>query len=290
MDEKCMPFKDLIRQVGSFKLDADVKEEWDTPEGQLAKILLCDQMARNVFRRQPEAYWYDEVADNAVESILKQVGGVEGVVEHFEVAAAMFIAVTLQHSENLECHKKEYAIWVSGRRRGGGEGSSVVHNSFPSLIFNPPRSRRLSILDPSQSSIHTPTSFLEPQDTMRTIKPHTAPIIAEGLKQYQSHQDVLERFGRYPHRNKLYGRATTAEEQAWLDETDKLPIWARSQYLDIEGWADIPQRTQSTKSHSHGSSRGSERAVVAAAGTDGAGDDADEKVEDGADKKKKREG
>ncbi|MEN1942124.1 DUF924 family protein [Luteimonas sp. MJ246] len=31
------------------------------------------------------------------------------------------------------------------------------------------------------------------------------------------HFDVIERFGRFPHRNHALGRANTAEEQAWLD-------------------------------------------------------------------------
>jgi len=31
------------------------------------------------------------------------------------------------------------------------------------------------------------------------------------------HADIVRRFGRFPHRNALLGRATTAEEQAFLD-------------------------------------------------------------------------
>ena len=31
------------------------------------------------------------------------------------------------------------------------------------------------------------------------------------------HQDVIRRFGRFPHRNPALGRETTAEEQAFLD-------------------------------------------------------------------------
>lgn len=31
------------------------------------------------------------------------------------------------------------------------------------------------------------------------------------------HRDVIERFGRFPHRNRILGRATTPEEQAYLD-------------------------------------------------------------------------
>ena len=40
------------------------------------------------------------------------------------------------------------------------------------------------------------------------------------------HRQVLKRFGRYPQRNLEFGRENTAQEQAWLDDTDNLPIWA----------------------------------------------------------------
>ena len=32
------------------------------------------------------------------------------------------------------------------------------------------------------------------------------------------HRDIIARFGRFPHRNKILGRETTIEEQAFLDE------------------------------------------------------------------------
>ena len=32
------------------------------------------------------------------------------------------------------------------------------------------------------------------------------------------HRDIIRRFGRFPHRNAVLGRATTAEEQRFLDE------------------------------------------------------------------------
>jgi len=37
------------------------------------------------------------------------------------------------------------------------------------------------------------------------------------LKWALTHRDVIARFGRFPHRNRALGRATTAEEQAFLD-------------------------------------------------------------------------
>jgi len=33
----------------------------------------------------------------------------------------------------------------------------------------------------------------------------------------QAHLDVIERFGRFPHRNRALGRTNTPDEQAWLD-------------------------------------------------------------------------
>lgn len=32
-----------------------------------------------------------------------------------------------------------------------------------------------------------------------------------------AHRDVIVRFGRFPHRNRVLGRQTTPDEQAWLD-------------------------------------------------------------------------
>ena len=42
--------------------------------------------------------------------------------------------------------------------------------------------------------------------------------MAEGLAFARLHRDIVARFGRFPHRNRVLGRETTAEEQAFLDE------------------------------------------------------------------------
>lgn len=38
------------------------------------------------------------------------------------------------------------------------------------------------------------------------------------LKYAIDHRDIIQRFGRFPHRNPALGRETTADEQAFLDE------------------------------------------------------------------------
>jgi uncharacterized protein (DUF924 family) len=40
---------------------------------------------------------------------------------------------------------------------------------------------------------------------------------ADALKWAELHADIIRRFGRFPHRNAVLGRPTTAEEQAFLD-------------------------------------------------------------------------
>jgi uncharacterized protein (DUF924 family) len=38
------------------------------------------------------------------------------------------------------------------------------------------------------------------------------------LKYAEDHADIIRRFGRFPHRNRILGRTTTPEEQAFLDQ------------------------------------------------------------------------
>ncbi len=40
----------------------------------------------------------------------------------------------------------------------------------------------------------------------------------DDLVHAEHHRDIVRRFGRFPHRNKLLGRETTAEEQQYLDD------------------------------------------------------------------------
>jgi uncharacterized protein (DUF924 family) len=40
----------------------------------------------------------------------------------------------------------------------------------------------------------------------------------ESLRHASMHRDIIERFGRFPHRNAVLGRTTTPEEQRFLDD------------------------------------------------------------------------
>jgi uncharacterized protein (DUF924 family) len=54
-------------------------------------------------------------------------------------------------------------------------------------------------------------------DQERCVALNRASGDADALKWAELHADIIRRFGRFPHRNAALGRATTAEEQAFLD-------------------------------------------------------------------------
>jgi uncharacterized protein (DUF924 family) len=57
----------------------------------------------------------------------------------------------------------------------------------------------------------------DPADQARSVAFYKAIDDADGLKWAELHADIIRRFGRFPHRNAALGRATTPEEQAFLD-------------------------------------------------------------------------
>jgi len=54
-------------------------------------------------------------------------------------------------------------------------------------------------------------------DQLRCIELSQKAGLAESAKWAEHHADIVRRFGRFPHRNRVLGRATTPEEQAFLD-------------------------------------------------------------------------
>ena len=54
-------------------------------------------------------------------------------------------------------------------------------------------------------------------DQERSVALHRACGDADGLKWAEHHADIIRRFGRFPHRNRVLGRTNTPAEQAFLD-------------------------------------------------------------------------
>ena len=54
-------------------------------------------------------------------------------------------------------------------------------------------------------------------DQQRAVALFEALGDAQYLQYARAHLEVIERFGRFPHRNRALGRENSADEQAWLD-------------------------------------------------------------------------
>jgi uncharacterized protein (DUF924 family) len=53
--------------------------------------------------------------------------------------------------------------------------------------------------------------------------------VQELKKSVENHMVIVDRFGRYPHRNAALGRESTPAEKEWLADTANMPAWAKSQ-------------------------------------------------------------
>ena len=62
--------------------------------------------------------------------------------------------------------------------------------------------------------MHSESALLHPQ----ALKLFDQPGMEENLRFEVAHRDIIKRFGRYPHRNAILGRDSSAEETAFLKE------------------------------------------------------------------------
>jgi len=57
-----------------------------------------------------------------------------------------------------------------------------------------------------------------PETHSQTTLLFSQPGMEDSLRFGQRHQEIIHRFGRYPHRNALLGRESTPEELVFLSE------------------------------------------------------------------------
>lgn len=133
---------------------AGALDAWtETPPGALARIILLDQVPRNVFRGTPSAFASDAMALATAEAALAH--GFDRAPE-IDPALRAFFYLPFMHAEDPEAQARCVALY----RELGQE---------------------------------------------------------EGLAYALMHKEIIDRFGRFPHRNPILGRDMTAAEQAYLD-------------------------------------------------------------------------
>jgi len=75
--------------------------------------------------------------------------------------------------------------------------------------------------DPQKAFLYMPymhSEKLADQDT--SVDLFTRAGLKNNLRFAQHHREIVRRFGRFPHRNEILGRQSTAEEVAWLASKD----------------------------------------------------------------------
>jgi uncharacterized protein (DUF924 family) len=157
-----------IRRRFEMMLDAEVKNEFESwsrePRGQLARILLCDQFPRNMYRNFARAFDYDERARKLTFAALTL-----GMDKKLRLVERVFMYLPLEHSEDAE-----------------DQAASV---------------RFFTLLD---------------EQAPKAAKDSYRFYLDYALK----HKAIVDRFGRFPHRNAILGRASTPEELEFLKGPD----------------------------------------------------------------------
>lgn len=137
---------------------ASPPESWlETSKSSLARIIVLDQFARNMFRGTPQSFAADPLALVTAELAIERGHDAEMLaVERF------FLYLPFEHSENLN-HQNRCVGY------------------FEDLV----------------------------QD---------APDLEHGLDYARRHHNVIDRFGRFPHRNKTLDRQSTESELEFLKQ------------------------------------------------------------------------
>ena len=137
---------------------ASPSERWlTTPKESLARIVVLDQFARNIFRDTPQSFAADAQALATAELAIER-----GYDTQLLPVERLFLYMPFEHSEDL-----------------ANQDRSVKY--FESLVAE-------------------------------------APDLASSLDYAHRHRTIIAQFGRFPHRNSILGRQSTAEELAFLQQ------------------------------------------------------------------------
>jgi uncharacterized protein (DUF924 family) len=166
-------------------------------------------------------FWFDELS----------------AAQHFAKDAALDAAITQRFALTLEAAARgELSGWRASPR--GRLAAIVVLDQFSRNVWrNTPRafaqdgmalvlaqelvaSGQDRALPPTQRAfaympyMHSESAAIHAQ----SVQLFAQPGLEGNLRFALQHQAIIERFGRYPHRNAVLGRASTAQELAFLSE------------------------------------------------------------------------
>jgi uncharacterized protein (DUF924 family) len=147
-------------EAGDRDVDLDLHHWERTPRGTLARVLVLDQLPRNLRRGDPRAFALDARARAVARAAIER-----GVDQRLHAVEAVFLYLPLEHSERVDDQHRCVDLFerLEGRAPEPARGAFARFTDF---------ARR--------------------------------------------HRAVIERFGRFPHRNAILGRRPSSEEDRYL--------------------------------------------------------------------------
>ena len=122
----------------------------ETAEGRLAEIIVLDQLSRNLYRNQPQAFACDGQALALAQTAVAMKGD-----QRLSASQRQFLYMPYMHSESASIHATGLPLFA-------------------------------------------------------------VPGLEQALEFAQQHKNIIDRFGRYPHRNTILDRISSEEELAFL--------------------------------------------------------------------------
>jgi uncharacterized protein (DUF924 family) len=190
-DDLCRTtFTTTVRTAGRRELQHN--EEWSrSVDGKMAQLLLVDQLARNIFRGLDEAFAYEDVA--------------------LDLA-------------------RELADINFGRNNNEQQGKIPIQDC-PTVVgeLYPPYLSSIAVALMHSEQLSDQVTCTNLLLDAQQKHPGMGQLWSEQILFANNHRQVVEQFGRFPHRNVAKRRINTPAETAWLADTDHLPGWAKSQ-------------------------------------------------------------
>lgn len=191
--EVTLLFKQELIDIGHHKL-----EHWQGDKmGKLATIILCDQLSRNIYRGFAEAFSFDHISLKLSKQIISNIE----VFNSYALFEKLFIIAPLMHSEDVnDCNWcAEVLQEIIDQLRHRGKEQAKKENKSDKKK------------EDEQQDSGTDINPARPANIDDLIR-----IIEMNKRWCLEHLDILQSFGRYPHRNKVLGRENTEEEDLYL--------------------------------------------------------------------------
>lgn len=169
-------------------IDASQAVNW------LSLLLLLDQVSRNCYRGAESKLVFgrfDPLAEEIAVRAIEQRVPTRSSNVRYRLAYRLWFNLPLMHSENLAVHElavNQYDATEKDMEEFLGKDASVL---------NEDEKKCYTVLSIQREALNT--------------------FLSTTLDVELRHKVILERFGRYPHRNQALGRVSTAEEIEYLE-------------------------------------------------------------------------